>query len=400
MIAMLLVLILVAYLTAISCYLMLLTISAMFFSRKSLEGAPLKKIAIVIPAHNEEGQIPCLIRGLEGLNYPQAHYTIYLIADNCSDRTAELAREGGIQVFERTDPNKRGKGAALDWFFNRHYAVYEAYDVVALIDADTTPHPNFLQEISKAFHSPRVQAVQGYYTVLNPNDNWMTALSQAALSLVHHLRPSGRNYIGSTAGLKGNGMAFSSALLQKHGWPCNSLVEDMEFSLYLLERGILVYYYPEAIVYGEMPIKTSQAEVQRKRWEEGRWRLIKHRWRDLLVLFFKRRKFYFLESFFDLITAPLSVLLLCNLLLFFISQQMQNLFLSTWLLINLTYLVLYAMGGLILCKAPKYVWIAFLATPFFVIFKLSLYLKMLLQKRPMRWIRTKRSRELYTKHDS
>ena len=132
-----------------------------------------------------------------------------------------------------------------------------------------------------------VRVVQGYYTVLNPKDNWMTALSMAALSLVHHLRPAGRNALGASAGLKGNGMAFKTTLLQRMGWPCNSIVEDIELGLYLLEQDRKVHYNPDAIVYGEMPVQRAQAEPQRRRWESGRLELLRLHGMQLLKSFYK-----------------------------------------------------------------------------------------------------------------
>lgn len=371
------------YLSLTTIYILTLTFASYFFKKKGALGKQ-SSICVVIPAHNEEGQVVDLLRGIQSADYPQDLLRIVVIADNCTDDTARLARRMGAQVFERTNPQLLGKGAALNWLICQHQEVYDSSELLTIIDADTLPDKSFFRELSYSFADPSVQVVQGYYTVLNPQDNWMTALSLAALSLVHHLRPAGRNALGASCGLKGNGMAFRSRLLKKTGWPCNSIVEDIEFSLFLLKKRVFIHYNPDAIVYGEMPMGRAQAEPQRTRWEYGRLELLKKYGGSLLKQAWTQKSWQYFESFLNLLTAPLSLLVVGNGLL--------ALHLPILALIHLGLLSIYVIGGIWSRKPPNYVWVALLAVPFFILFKLLMYAKLLIT-RPSRWNRTKRKRE-------
>jgi len=116
--------------------------------------------------------------------------------------------------------------------------------VIALIDADTVIDGGFLDAAGSAIVDGGCRVIQGYYGVANIGSGWRASLSEAAFAVSHHLRPLGRNCLGATAGLKGNGMAFAADLLLEKGWPAHSLVEDLEFALLLLEEGIRVQYLP------------------------------------------------------------------------------------------------------------------------------------------------------------
>jgi 1,2-diacylglycerol 3-beta-glucosyltransferase len=117
------------------------------------------------------------------------------------------------------------------------------------------------------------------------------AFMAAALLAFHHVRPAGRNRLGGSAGLKGNGMAFRTAILGKYGWPAHSVVEDLEFGALLLLDGILVHFNPDAIVRAEMAATRKQAESQRKRWEGGRLEILGRLAPSLLRAWIARRQF-------------------------------------------------------------------------------------------------------------
>lgn len=385
--------ILLLYLALCTVYLLVLTFLACFFrKRQGSLGNVLPQIAVVIPAHNESTGICDSLRAIKQSDYPTDRIQVFVVADNCTDNTAELATKEGAVAVVRNSPNEAGKGNALDWFFKTQQALYHFCDIVVLIDADTAPDRRFFMEIASSFAAPEVDIVQGYYSVSNPKDNWMTALSLAALSIAHHLRPAGREMLKGTASLKGNGMAFRKSFFLQFGWPCHSIVEDLEFSLYLLEKGYRVNYNPDAIVYGEMPVERKQAEPQRRRWEEGRFLLAK-RWVPRLGLHWLTRwQFAYFDAIMDLCILPLSLLLTIGLVLeawaFFLQPQ----FLS-FVSLLLTGLASYVIIGLALKKPPAYVWLALLAAPFFIFFKLLLYTKMLFSRKSSRWTRTVRNSE-------
>jgi cellulose synthase/poly-beta-1,6-N-acetylglucosamine synthase-like glycosyltransferase len=371
-------------------YLLVLTVAAFGFTKKvGVRPEPPPKIAVVIPAHNEEAGIAATIASVRRCRYPAAAYEIMVIADNCTDRTAAVAQAAGATVWVRHDSARRGKGQALDWFLRQWGEASQAYAITALIDADTVVAPDFLREIAASLAHSEVQVVQGFYGVANPLENWRTALATAALCVFHHLRPAGRNRLGGSAGLKGNGMAFRTTLLRHYGWPAHSIVEDLEFSLLLLCDHILVHYNPDAAVYGEMARTRQQAGVQRQRWESGRWQMVRIYARQLLRQGWQERQVALLDGFLDLATPPLALLVaatgglwLLGLLFFPVYA-----FLPGWCLLGLA---AYVMAGLWLKKAPLRVWLYLGAAPLFILWKLPIHIASLVRRSTTVWQRTPR----------
>lgn len=396
----LLFILIIFYVIITTLYLVVLTVGAYLFSKEKPRTDRPMRITVVIPAHNEALEIQKTVQNVLKTNYPKDAFGVVVIADNCEDETADQARAAGATVVERTDPSSRGKGQALDWFFKNHEVIYGSGRAVVILDADTIMHEDFLSETAKSLSSAGVSVVQGFYGVSNPEDNWRTALSSAALNVFHHVRPAGRNRWGGTAGLKGNGMAFRTEILRNYGWPAYSIVEDIEFSMMLLQDGILVHYNPDAIVYGEMATEKKQAETQRKRWEGGRFEVFKKYGPPLLKSWFKEKKqIAYLDGFMELFTPPLSLLVLGQLLFFFLALVMYHGFisLSVYCLLGT---VFYVFSGQILRRAPAYVWQCLFKAPFFILWKIPIYLKIVKKKDSGIWERTQRKSELEKKDPS
>ncbi len=387
-----------AYIVLTTMYLFFLTVAAWFFNKKTAPDKSPLTLTVVIPAHNEALGIAQTLASIKKVDFPDDQYRMVVIADNCDDDTATVARDAGATVLERSDSLNRGKGQALDWFFKTHTDQYSPRDAVAIIDADTLVHPRFFLEICYSLSQPSVQVVQGFYGVSNPEVNWRTALSAAALCVFHHIRPAGRNVIHATAGLKGNGMAFKTHIMEKFGWPAFSIVEDIEFSLHLLLKNILVHYNPHAIVYGEMASKSQQAQTQRKRWEGGRMQLLKQYTAPLLREFMRRPKIMFLDAFMELFTPPLSLVMAGQVLLFMLSCFFYPQTTLVWGLC-LYATVLYVFSGLILKKAPFYVWRSLFCAPFFILWKVPVYVKLAGKKGIPGWERTRRASEIKRETD-
>ncbi|OQY01162.1 MAG: hypothetical protein B6I22_14740 [Desulfobacteraceae bacterium 4572_123] len=362
----------ILYVLVATVYLLVLTLAAWRFKKKTDPTAGPLKIAVIVPAHNEADQIQTTLKSIADSAYAREDYRICVIADNCEDDTANLARDAGARVFERTDIANRGKGQALDWLFTTHPEVYHDFDALAVVDADTLLHRDFLSEVSASLSHPEVKVVQGYYGVSNPNDNWRSALASAALNVFHHVRPAGRNRIKGTAGLKGNGMAFLSEIIEKYGWPAYSIVEDIEFSMQLLLDGILVHYNPDAIVYGEMATEKKQAETQRKRWEGGRWQVFKTYGPGLIRKFVRQIVLFICTALFYPGLSPALVLCLLSI-------------------------VFYVFSGLLLKRASFYVWKSLFMAPFFILWKIPIYLKIVKSGDDNTWERTKRQAEMNKK---
>ena len=259
---------------------------------------------VIVPAHDEEQNIAATVVSLLAVEYPRNRFRVVVVADNCSDRTAERAREAGADVIERVDAEKRGKGYALHRAFEETLARGEA-DAVVVVDADTRVTKNLLDAFARRIAAGEA-AVQAEYGVRNPDASWRTRLMVIAMSLFHTVRSNGRERLGVSCGLRGNGMAFSCAVLREVPHDAFSIVEDVEYGIRLGEKGHRVAYASEAAVLGEMVSSGDAAKSQRQRWERGRDELAKkHGWRLLKRGVLEKNAMLF-DLGADLLVPPLS----------------------------------------------------------------------------------------------
>lgn len=281
--------------------------------RRPLPAAAPLPLAVIVPAHDEALVLAGTLASLRAQVYPANCFEVVVVADNCVDSTATIARSLGATVLERTSAEERGKGYALNHAVSHLLAQPTVADGFVIVDADTVAAPDFLSQISARMSQnkdPRgYGAWQGRYGVLNARDGWRAALMTAAFDLVNHVKPLGRDTLGLSAGLKGNGMAFTRALAEALPWPGGSLTEDLDYGLELARRfGLRVQYVPDARVQAQMPATAAQAASQRKRWERGRLGLIRERALPLLFEGLRRRSLLLLDAAFDLLTPPLAEL--------------------------------------------------------------------------------------------
>ncbi len=265
------------------------------------------RFAFVVPAHNEAAQIAKTVASLKQVDYPAERFRVVVVADNCSDATAHLAQEAGAQVIERQHATLRGKGYALEHAFERLVAPQEQLDALVVVDADTLVERGLLQAFAGALQNG-AQAVQGNYGVSNPQASWRTRLIVLAMAMFHRLRSLGRERLGVSAGLRGNGMCFTTELLRRIPHQAFGLVEDVEYGIALGRAGIRVVYADAACVYGEMVADAAGSRSQRQRWEGGRMALVK---RDLPRLAWdalRRGDAILLDLALDLAVPPLSTL--------------------------------------------------------------------------------------------
>jgi cellulose synthase/poly-beta-1,6-N-acetylglucosamine synthase-like glycosyltransferase len=261
-----------------------------------------RRFRFVVPAHNESAGIAETVASLLAVDYPKSAFEVVVVADNCSDDTAEKAAAAGASVMVRNDTEKRGKGYALDHAFS---ATPPEVDAVVVIDADTLVSPNLL----RAFAARRARgavAMQADYAVRNPNAAWRTRLIAIAFGAFHIVRSRFRERLGLSCGLRGNGMCFAMSLLREVPHRAYSVVEDVEYGLRLGESGYRVHYTDEAHVWGEMVTTSAAANTQRRRWEEGRKELVAKNARRLLRAGLAQRDRVRLDLAFDLLIPPLS----------------------------------------------------------------------------------------------
>ena len=261
---------------------------------------------LLVPAHDEERDIAATVASLLALHYPPERYRVVVIADNCSDRTAELARAAGAVVLERHDPERRGKGYALAHGYEASFAEGFA-DAVVVVDADTVVSANLLTAFAARF-AAGAECVQAEYGVRNPDASWRTRLMTIAFTLYHTVRSLGRERLGLSCGLRGNGMAFTAALLRRVPHRAFSVVEDVEYGVQLGLAGVRVAYAGEAVVLGEMPATGAASRTQRERWEGGRVALVRRYLPPLVRAAVARRSVVALDLAADLLVPPLTLL--------------------------------------------------------------------------------------------
>jgi cellulose synthase/poly-beta-1,6-N-acetylglucosamine synthase-like glycosyltransferase len=229
---------------------------------------PDKTFALLIAAHNEELVIAHIIDSLKMQNYPKDLYDIFVIADNCSDKTAEIAQKHGAIVYNRTNNIERGKGYALEWMFSKIFHLEKKYDVVSVFDADNLVSSNFLSEMNKQLCKGH-KVVQGYIDSKNPFDSWITCSYSIAFWLANRIFQLPRYYLGLSCGLCGTGFCIDIDVLKQIGWGATCLTEDLEFTMKLALNGMKVAWAHDAIVYDEKPLTLKQSWSQRKRWMQG-----------------------------------------------------------------------------------------------------------------------------------
>ena len=262
---------------AFSSYVVVLIISGRRATKLAPPHAPFKRLLVLVPAHNEELLLGECIKSLQSLKYPAEYFTILVVADNCSDRTAPIARAAGVQVLERSNLQEMGKGYALAFGIENALPNSE-YDGVVVIDADTVVSPNLLSVFNDRLCAG-ASAIQARHSIRNWDVNWFTRLAEARFVLFNHAMSAGRANLRLSADLAGNGMCFSKTLLGHVPWEAYSITEDVEYARRLLLRGYIVEYAPDARVFSDTPTHPKAARGQRRRCEVGRW----HVFRSFLV---------------------------------------------------------------------------------------------------------------------
>lgn len=245
-----------------------------------LKEKPLKinkehRFMAIIPAHNEQEVIGNLIESLKNQNYNKDLYDIYVIADNCTDRTASVARKAGAIVYERYNENEKTKGYALDWFLQQKIQEDAPYDAICIFDADNIVDKNFITAMNKKLCQGE-DVVQGYRDIKNPTDNWITSGYALFYWTNHRFYHLARYNLGLSPMLNGTGfMVNFNIIKENNGWKTVTLTEDIEFSLQRILKGKRLGWATDAIVYDEQPTGFKQSWSQRSRWTVGHMQCIK-----------------------------------------------------------------------------------------------------------------------------
>ena len=215
--------------------------------------APLHRFAVLIAACNEETVIGNLLDSIKAQSYPERFLEVFVVADNCRDKTAETARAHGAEVYERHNASLRGKGYALDFLLRemeRH--AHNEFDGYIVLDADNVLERDFVSRMNETFSEGK-DIVTCYRDSKNYGDNWISAGYGLWFLRESRYLNGARSRIGASCGVSGTGFLFSRAVLegQGGGWPFHLLTEDIEFTIENVTAGRRVGYCPEAVLYDE-----------------------------------------------------------------------------------------------------------------------------------------------------
>ena len=233
------------------------------------------KFMAIIPAHNEEAVIKNLVESLVEQDYPKDLYDIYVIADNCTDATAEIAKKAGAIVYKRFDEEHKTKGHALNWFLKQKIEENADYDALCVFDADNIVDKEFLRNMNKKLCQGE-EVVQGYRDIKNPTDSWISAGYAIFYWMMHRFYHLARYNLGLSPLLNGTGFMVKFDLLKPDGWQTITLTEDIEFSLINIAQGRKLGWAVDAIVYDEQPTTFKQSWSQRSRWTVGHLQCMKN----------------------------------------------------------------------------------------------------------------------------
>ena len=297
------------------------------------------KFMAIIPAHNEEAVVSNLIESLKHQTYDKELYDIYVIADNCTDNTAKVARDAGAIVLERYDPDHKTKGYALQWFLKQKIEENADYDAFFVFDADNIVDKNFIINMNKKLCQGE-EVVQGYRDIKNPTDNWITAGYALFYWTMHRLYHLARYNVGLSPLLNGTGFMVKFDVVKPNGWETETLTEDIEFSLKSIIQGKKLGWATDAIVYDEQPTSFKQSWSQRSRWTVGHMQCVKRYTGELFNAVKEHKTVMNFDGFLYMVgTTPMLILTMVLMIINFVMYSAQAMTNAELVINVLNYLV-------------------------------------------------------------
>lgn len=229
------------------------------------------RFAVVVSARNESAVIADLIHSIKVQNYPQELIDVFVVADNCTDNTADVAREAGATVFPRFNTEQVGKGYALDYGFSVIRSQYadRGYEAYFVFDADNVLDVNYFREMNATFDSG-AKASTSYRNSKNYDSNWISAGYAVWFLREAKFLNQARLTLNTSCAVSGTGFFIAADLIEKHGgWKWHLLTEDIEFSVYHILQGRTIGFCADAVLYDEQPATFRQSWRQRLRWARG-----------------------------------------------------------------------------------------------------------------------------------
>ena len=347
------------------------------------------KTTLLIPAHNEAEQIKEVLETL--LPQTTERDRVIVIADNCHDNTAELARSTGVTVFEREHKYDRGKGYALDFAIQK--IKHDPPEVLVILDGDCIISPNTIKNITTVAIATG-RPVQATYLMEQPeNPSLKDKISMFSIKVKNLVRLSGLNRLGWHCLLTGSGMAFPWSLIKQVSLAGSKTTDDMQLTVDLALKGSTPVFCEEALVIGRL-MKDKDAASQRSRWEHGHLEMILVEVPRLLKAFFKTGNFAALRLAVDISIPPLSLLVMV-----WIVSAIVTWFAAAIEGVSIVPAILVSIAGLFLGTGILVAWSKFgredlpfkslIVIPFYILSKIPIYLKFI-TKPQSRWLKTER----------
>lgn len=376
----------------IPCSVFFLECLAAFVSTSSslnIENVERPKTTVLIPAHNEAEQIKEVIEVL--LPQLTQQDQVIVIADNCHDNTAEIAKTTGVTVFERENLTDRGKGYALDYAIQR--IKHDPPEVLVILDGDCILEPNSIKNIScQAIATGR--PIQSAYLMDQPEDpSLKDNISMFSLKVKNLVRLLGLNRLGWHSLLTGSGMAFPWSLISQVSLAGSKTTDDTQLTVDLALAGSTPIFCEQSRVIGRL-MKDQDAQSQRSRWEHGHLEMIMVEVPRLLKAFVTKGSFPALGLALDILIPPLSLLVMTWF------TSMVAIWLATIFTgVSLIPAIIISLAGVLLISGMLFAWIKFgrsdlpfqnlIAIPFYILGKIPIYLKFLINPQS-RWLKTER----------
>ena len=302
--------ILMAALEAYYAWLLLCNIIGIFCKKKQYPAAEPFRIAVMICARNEENVIGNLLDSLYRQDYPADKMKVFVIAHNCTDKTACIAREWGATVFERNDPAETFKGHALHYGVERLKTLYpDTFDALCVFDADNVAGRTFLKEMNAALHSD-ADVVQGFRNSKNYHESAVSELFGAYWYQIMLSQNLPHSAMGLPSTIGGTGFAVKMDALAD-GWETYTMLEDIEFTCQMVLAGKKCTIAPYAMFYDEQPTTFKVGMRQRYRWSVGGYQVLKQYLPKMFRAIHKRGA-KAVKMIVDLLVNPVMLISLCG----------------------------------------------------------------------------------------
>ena len=346
-------------------------------------------VAILIPAHNESTGITQTLLSIQA--QITANIKILVVADNCNDDTAEVAKRHGAEVIERFHETKRGKGFALD--FGLQYLAKNPPQLVLILDADCLLGEHAIAALV-ADVSQYKRPIQGLYLMhAKPDAPLKTKLAAFAWAVKNWARPLGFHRLGLPCQLMGSGMAFPWVVISQVNLASGHIVEDMKLGVDLAKISFAPRFCPAALITSQFPSSEEGIKTQRTRWEHGHIGMIVKEGLPLIWQSIKQTNLNMFTLALDMCVPPLALLVLIIALFSIIGVALclwtQQIFPWAWILVDLLVVAVTVMLAWFKFGRDIVAFTVLLTAPFYVLTKIPLYIKFIF-KRQSEWVRSKR----------